>query len=185
FTAAEADQAFWPDLLSELTGALASDAVWITDLEPLGDFNPLAEETKPPTANAQAANGRSVVKSDFYSGTYGSGSLVELRIEPTDAAKGSKPQVAAAVVSSANAVRIHGYWRENPDSQNVVSKLLKRLRDKPGSFSFSASGADGKPVQLKDEQILKITLKPASSDKGELAFPFEITLPLARKVSIK
>ncbi len=187
FTSAEADHAFWPDLLSELTGALASDAVWITDLEPLSGFNPLVEETKAPATGAQAANGHSVVKPDFYSGVYGSSGLMEVRSEPVvEATKEPRPQAAAASSSlTADAVRIHGYWRENPDSQNVVSRLLKRLRDKPGSFRFSATGADGKTVPLKDEQILKITLKPASSEKGELAFPFEITLPLSRKVSIK
>ena len=75
------------------------------------------------------------------------------------------------------------YKRQNPDSQNVVSKLLKRLRDKPGSFSFSAVGPNHKPVQLKDEQILKVSLPAAEGT--ELAFPFSITLPLAREVRIK
>jgi type IV pilus assembly protein PilM len=179
-TSAEADHAFWPDLLAELTGGLASDAVWITDLEPLSNYNPLVTDPK-----LQASNGRSVVKPDFHTSTYGATGLMDQRGEATEAANAVPNQAAVPTVATANAVRIHGYWRENPDSQNVVSKLLKRLRDKPGSFSFSASGADGAPVQLKDEQILKITLKPASSEKGELAFPFEITLPLARKVSIK
>jgi len=178
FTSAESDHAFWPDLLSELCGALASDAVWISDLEPLKDFNALDPDPKPP-----AVNGSPVVKADFFAGTYGSSGFTEAqRSEQPDTVKG-KNQAPPPSVGVANAVRIRGFWRENPDSQNVVSKLLKRLRDKPGSFSFTVIGADHKPTQLKDEQILKI--KMASTEGGDLAFPFEITLPLAREVRIK
>ena len=186
YTSAEADHAFWPDLLSELNGALASDAVWIIDLEPLKDFNPLESEAKPPATTSQAPNGIPVVKSDFFTSSYGASGLTELQAETPDAskaAKGPKPPSPAAATNIANAVRIRGFWRENPDSQGVVSKLLKRLREKPGSFSFTAKGADGKPVQLKDEQILKVKL--SSPEGGELAFPFEITLPLARETRIK
>jgi type IV pilus assembly protein PilM len=182
FTAAEADHAFWLDLLSELGGALASDAVWITDLEPLKDFNPLMPEAKPP---AVTINGSPVVRVDFFTSPYSTSGLAtnEVRSEAPETTRGQKPKAAASVALVANAVRIRGFWRENPDSQNVVSKLLKRLRDKPGAFTFSVTGADGKPVQLKDEQVLKI--KIASSEGGELAFPFEFTLPLAREVRIK
>jgi type IV pilus assembly protein PilM len=175
FTAAESDHAFWPDLLTELGGALASDAVWITDLEPLKDFNPLEVDPK-----LQAANGTSVVKADFYTGPYGTSGLTDVRLEQPEGTRGQKNPSVAVV---ANAVRIRGFWRENPDSQNVVSKRLKLLRDKPGCFSFTVPGPDGKPVELKDPQILKVKL--ASSEGGELAFPFEITLPLAREVRIK
>jgi len=179
FTSAEADHAFWPDLLSELSGALASDAVWITDLEPLKDFNAL-EDPKPP-----AVNGSPVVKADFFAGTYGTSGFTEVQRSevPETPTKGSKNQAPVSNGMVANAVRIHGFWRENPDSQNVVSKLLKHLRDKPGCFSFTATGPDRKPIQLKDEQILKISI--ATAEGGELAFPFTITLPLAREVRIK
>lgn len=181
FTSAESDHAFWPDLLSELAGALASDAVWISDLEPLKDFNPLEADPK-----LQAASGSSVVKPDFFTSAYGTTGLAlgETRGEaPELPPKGSKATGAPATAWVANAVRIRGFWRENPDSQNAVSKLLKRLRDKPGCFSFTAKGPEGKPVQLKDEQILKVNLP--TTEGGELAFPFSITLPLAREVRIK
>jgi len=184
FTSAESDHAFWLDLLSELGGALASDAVWITDLEPLKDFNPLEPAPKTPPASGQAISGSPVVKSDFFTSPYGSSGMNEFRSDAAEGpTRGAKSPSPVATTLFANAVRIRGFWRENPDSQNVVSKLLKRLRDKPGSFSFTAKGPDGKPVQLKDEQVLKITI--ASSEGGELAFPFEIALPLAREVRIK
>ncbi|MEI6604030.1 MAG: type IV pilus assembly protein PilM [Verrucomicrobiota bacterium] len=182
FTSAEADHAFWPDLLSELSGALASDAVWITDLEPLRDFNALDPDPKPP-----AINGVPVIKADFAVGAYGTSGFSDVaRSEQPDApAKGAKNHAAPPppTAGGANAVRIRGFWRENADSQNAVSKLLKRLRDKPGAFSFTVIGADHKPISLKDEQILKVNL--ASTEGGEMAFPFTITLPLVREVRIK
>jgi type IV pilus assembly protein PilM len=50
FTRIESDQAFWMDLLSELRGAFASDAVWLIDFEPIHGYNPsLALGPKPAT----------------------------------------------------------------------------------------------------------------------------------------
>ena len=39
YTGAEADHAFWMDLLAEVRGAFASDAVWLTDLEPIHGYD--------------------------------------------------------------------------------------------------------------------------------------------------
>jgi hypothetical protein len=73
----------------------------------------------------------------------------------------------------------------------VVSELLKNLREKSTSFRFTAEapppgngrpGQKGEPVTLSDEQILDITV---SGEPGELGLPFEITLPLARKVAAR
>lgn len=189
FTNAEADHSFWPDLLSELAGTLASDSVWLTELEPLAEFKPVTADAKQPTAAAAASggtaaaapNGKPVVKAEYFSVPFGTSALAEIRQENTDSPAGGKNQTTAAV--TANAVKISGFWRENPDNQNVVSKLLKTLKEKPGSFTFQVPGPDGKPIPLKDEQILKVKL--ASTEGGDLAFPFEIILPLAREVRIK
>ena len=40
FTGAEADHVFWMDLLAEVRGAFASDAVWLTDFEPIHGYDP-------------------------------------------------------------------------------------------------------------------------------------------------
>ena len=71
-------------------------------------------------------------------------------------------------------------WRENSRSQNVVSELLKNLRENSTGFRFTFKGAKGEDVVLRDEQILDITV---TGKEGELGFPFEITLPLAATVS--
>ncbi|MEO0017569.1 MAG: type pilus assembly protein PilM [Verrucomicrobiota bacterium] len=190
FTDAEADHCFWLDLLAELSGTLASDAVWITEFEPVSDYKPVVVDPKQPPAAASsqtAVNGKSVVRPEFFAVPFKTSSMAEIRsesrTESNDSEGRSKGKEQASPVHTANAVRIHGFWRENPDSEKIVSKLLKNLRDKPGSFTFSLQGPDGKPVLLKDEQILKAKL--ATPEGGDFAFPFDITLPLIREVRIK
>ncbi|HSP43376.1 MAG TPA: hypothetical protein VLO11_10935, partial [Luteolibacter sp.] len=177
YVSLEADHAFWMDLINELRHAFASDAVWITDFEPLTDYNPLQQDG--PKNQPKAGQGKSLVKADFATAKYGNSSLA--------VPQGDEPALA-------NAIRIKGFWRENPRSQNVVSELLKNLREKSTSFRFTAEppppangrpgrqGQKGEPVTLSDEQILDITV---SGEPGELGLPFEITLPLARKVAAR
>jgi hypothetical protein len=91
-----------------------------------------------------------------------------------------------ATPPAANAILIRGFWRENPRSQNIVSDLLKRLRENSNnsSFSFTAKGKNGDTVALTDEQIIK-KLSTSPNKEGDLAFSFELTLPLARPVVVK
>lgn len=178
YVSVEADHAYWMDLINELRNAFASDAVWITDFEPLMDYNPLQPEGAK-NQPAKAGQGKPLVKADFASAKYGTSSSL--------APQGDQPALA-------NAIRIRGFWRENPRSQNVVSELLKNLREKSTSFRFTAEpppSADARPsrnapksepVTLSDEQILDITVSGAP---GEFGLPFEITLPLARKVAAR
>ena len=176
YTNAEADHAFWYDLLSQVRGAFASDAVWITELEPLNGYNAASADPK-------LGTGRSVVKPDFGTGNYGNSSLVVLQDEvPSAPVKGKAPAPASSS-GTINAVRLKGFWRENPKSQNVVSELLKGIRENPGLFTFTVKGADGKPVTLKDEQVVKKL--DVTGEGNPLALPFEIILPLAREVAVK
>jgi len=165
----EADHAFWMDLLAELRAAFASDAVWLIDFEPIAGYNPLqAVDPKAGPGAAAARRGRSVIRADFVNTTFGASSI-------TDAGDG--PLLA-------NALRIKGFWRENPRSQNIVSDLLERLRNngESSNFRFMAKGQNNHEVTLSDEQILDITV---TGEPGDLALPFEITLPLAREVAVR
>ena len=101
---------------------------------------------------------------------------------PARGRKGAPAPVAAE--GAANAVRIRGLWRENPQSQNIVSALVKKLREGNSThFKFKAPGPDGKEVDIPDDKIL-IEVKPVA-EAGEFALSFEIVLPLAREVVIK
>ena len=61
-------------------------------------------------------------------------------------------------------------------------RLLGRLRENSHYFSFTVTGPDGKPVELSDQQILRLTV---AGEGGELALPFEVVLPLARPVVVR
>jgi len=180
YTNAESSHAFWMDLLSEVRGAFASDAVWLTDLEPLSGYNPLAAGWK--VGDPKAQNGKSVVKLDFATAAYGSSSLVDLKADAPDEEKKPNQQATPVTGAVANAIRIKGYWRETPKSQNVVSELLKNLKDKSTSFRFKAKDAKGVEVDLNVDQYFAITV---TGKPGDFGLPFEIVLPLARNVSIK
>jgi hypothetical protein len=170
----EADHAFWFDLIGELNGAFASDSLWLTEMTPLYDYNPIA----PQTAGTPRPGARPVVKSDFAN-SQGITSSVSDSPPPADANPNQPQSVLAA-----NAILIKGYWRQNSLSQNIVSDRLKRLREKSTSFRFSAIAPNGKETPLSDEQII-LKLSNSGDEEGDLAFPFEITLPLARPVAVK
>jgi type IV pilus assembly protein PilM len=193
YTGTESDHAFWADLLAEVRGAFASDAVWLTDFEPITGYDPAAA-LAPKTAGApKVQNGKSLVKTDFATIQYGSTSISENQVQqtvvPQKGKQSAKTAAPAPAAVTANAVRIKGFWRENPKSQNVVSDLLKSLREKSTNFSFTTNAKDVKGAKgagagtvLSDEQILSITVE---GKPGDLGLPFEITLPMVREVAIK
>ncbi len=184
YTDAESSHSFWMDLLAELRGAFASDVVWLTDLEPLSGYDPLeiTEKTAGGSKNTKTKSGKSVVKAEYVTSSYGTTSLLDIKVEAPAPKPGRRGTLALAPAEPrANAVRIKGFWRTKA-SQNIVSDLLKNLREKSTTFSFKVKGPDGKEQNLSDDRILDITVAPKS---GELGLPFEITLPLAREIEIK
>lgn len=193
----QSDHAFWMDLIGELRSAFASDVVWLTDLEPLTHFD-AAMVMDPAYDPQKTINGQLVVKDDFYKIEYGKSALADIKPpkpkeDPKNKPKGKKPNKKdLAVVADSpriDAVRIRGYWRNNPRGQNIVSDLLKHLEDKSSSFQFTVPDPNDpkKTINLADNQyigkIMKVTSVPLSPE--DIAQPFEITLPVARKVAIK
>lgn len=182
YTKAEDERTFWLDALQELRAGFASDAVWITDFEPLHNYDPFggAEKSKA---------GRAVVRSEFASAQYGTSGLEAIKVD-VPVVKGKKPDPKAPEpVATANAIRIKGFWRANDRNSNIVYDLLKRLRAKPEHFSFTGYPVDeqGKkakePVELQEKEIVKsLQADPAEED---FAAPFELVIPLSREVPIK
>ncbi|MGL4401825.1 MAG: hypothetical protein ACRCXD_18340, partial [Luteolibacter sp.] len=72
--------------------------------------------------------------------------------------------------------------RETPKSQNIVTELLKALRERSTMFRFTVKDAKGAEVPLLDDRILAVTV---AGKAGDLALPFEITLPLAKEIPVK
>jgi type IV pilus assembly protein PilM len=179
YTKAEDERTFWLDALQELKAGFASDAVWITDFEPIHAYDPFGG----------AKSGKEIVRSEFPSAQYGVSGLQPIKVD-VPVVKNQKPKPGAAEpVPTANAVRIRGFWRDNSRNSNIVLDLLKRLRATPEHFSFTGYPVDeqGKkakdPVELQDSQIVKeLQADPAEED---FAAPFELVIPLSREVPIK
>ncbi len=184
FTDAESAHVYWLDLISELSGGFASDAVWLTDFDPLVGYNPLAEKVTgmAGTTDAKNPSGTSLIKADFDKTVYGASSLAEMKVEEDESSTPGR-KTAAPQALSVNAIRIKGFWRETPKGGNVVSDLLKNLREHSTYFSFKVKDAKGVEVPLRDDQVLGSMT--SAGKVGELGLSFEITLPLAKEVVIK
>lgn len=184
YTNTEDDRTFWLDLFQELKAGLSSERIWITDMEPLFDYNATSADKK----------GKPIVKDEYPTAAYGTSSLQPVKVEVPKGKAVKGAPVGPEPTPTANAVRIKGFWRENPRSGNIVYDLLKKLRANPQHFRFDAMTvpvADAKGVvkgkaelvELKDEQIVKqLESAPVASD---FAAPFELIIPLSREVPIK
>lgn len=191
YTDIQEDQTHWFSLIGEIREAFASEYVWITEMTPVYGFNPLPPKdgaTPPPAPQP-------VIPRNFAISASGTASLitnppvVEEKQNSNSNKNRNKPPEP---VYLANAIAIRGYWRENPRSQNLVSELLKNLRENSTVFKFKvAQGAErpskknnreAKEIELGDEVLLKVT---ASGGEDDLGFPFELILPLAEPVAVK
>jgi type IV pilus assembly protein PilM len=185
YTDAESAHTYWMDVLAEVRGAFASDLVWLVDFDPITDYDPSTPTVKDAKPGKKEESGKSVIKSDFASATYGTSALVDVKpgqVATTPPKKGTGAANADEVMI--NAVRIRGFYRGK--APNVVSDLLKNLREKSTAFKFTVMKANAKgvkeEVKLNDPEILTIT----NAGKGdELGLDFTITLPLTREVPVK
>lgn len=191
YTDIQNDQTYWFDLLAEVREAFASDSVWLTELCPVYGFDPIPSQDP----GAQVIMPQQVIPSNFASQSAGVESLISnppAAVEEKLKKKTKNKKTAAAPEIVANAILIRGFWRENPRSQNVVSDLLKNLRENSTMFKFTVPDPNSKPnnkkkdrtkeIELSDEQLLKPS---ASGGEDDLGFPFELTLPLAKPVAVK
>lgn len=186
----EREHTFWIDLLVELKDAFASDAVWITEFEPMHNYDPL-QALEPAGQGSRTVNGVSVIRTEYVSAPYGTSSMAQIQSAAAAEVRQrprNRPQQAAPT-PTVNAVLIRGFWRENPRSQNIVSDLIKGLRQKSEIFRFVVEDPAnrGKTIDLSDDQNLARILSIASvpSKPGDLGMAFEIILPLAQDVPYK
>lgn len=181
YTELEKAHAFWFDLLGELRGAFASDSVWLTEMMPLYGYDAFPAEDEEGAGIASVAG-------NFDGGKAMIGSLIAEAPDPVEASeqrprgKANSVDAVEEAVPRANAIRVTGFWRENPKSQNIVSDLLASLRENSRMFRFTAENPEGEEVELSDEQLLKIS---AVGEEGDLSFPFELTLPLLEPVAVR
>ena len=175
YTNLEADHALWMDLVNELSGAFASDVLWFTDLEPIHAYNPAPGE--------QGSAGESVVRANFASTAYGTSPLATIQAGQAEQQRPGAQQTAPQT-PKINAVRVTGFWRENPRGQNIVSDLLGDLRERSSVFRFVVVDERGNETPLDEGQIIR-EIQTVAQAEGDLAFRFQIILPLAREIALK
>lgn len=175
----EAEQTLWIDAISELSGAFASDVMWLVDLEPLHGFNPTPGESQ--------SAGTSVVRANFAATNYGLSSLANLpapEAAPVPRGRLKRKAEPAPAGPTINALRLTGYWRDNPRGQNVVNDVVRSLRERSTLFRFTKLDARGKETPLDEQEIITEIQTLAQSD-GDLAYRFQIILPLAREIEVR
>lgn len=190
YTNLEDDHAFWPDLLAELRNAFASEAVWLTELEPIHGFDPLVA-LDPKTVPGKTLLGKSTVRNEFASSSAGTSSLTDIQIEaPQTPARGRRTSNTPTTQQvTANAIRIRGFWRENPKSQTLVYDLIKNLRANSSRLRFTIPDPANpkQQIDLVDDKNLNriLTIVSVPAKGGDLAQAFELTIPLSREVPVK
>jgi len=176
FTDLEADQTLWIDVMTELSGAFASDVIWLVDLEPLHGFQSARRDPQ----NAPT----SIVRDNFAAGGYGTTSLVNIPVAQSETQRGGQSLQTKSHVPTVNAVRVTGFWRENPRGQNVVNDVVRALRERSAMFRFTETDERGNEKPLDEQEILTEIQSVAQGD-GDLAYRFRIVLPLAREIAIR
>ncbi len=180
YVEAENDRTFWFEALQEFKASFADEAIWIVDFSPVANFNPSAEK---------GGEGKDVVKGEFANAGYGTSQLQSIKVEapqPTGRRGRNAPPPAPAA-PAANAVRIKGFWLENPSNQNIVYNLLRKLKENAASggshYKFTTTNQDGEEVEL-EEGVLAPKVE-ADPEPEEYAAAFELMIPLSREVPIK
>jgi len=177
YTNLEAEHSLWIDVVNELSGAFASDVLWLVDLEPLHGFNATSGDQKSP--------GRPVVKANFATTTFRGTPLENIQVsapEPTPRNRRLAP--TPPPVATVNAIRVTGFWRENPRGQNAVSEIVREIRERSNMFRFTTTDERGNEIPLDEKDIITEIQTGAQAD-GDLAFRFQIVLPLAHEIAIR
>ena len=179
YITAKLNQTFWVAALNEITTHFSSQYVWSVDMAPVRGYDPLKKKVE---AGQPDVNGESVVKDDFGANSTTSSIIAKVA---TATSAPSKANTNTTDSSTFNAIRIKGMWRDNPDKQNVVNKLLASLQGSTSTiFKFSGLNPDKSVAEFPKENIL-IKLQSAEDEKEKYAWPFEIVLPITREVPAK
>ncbi len=162
----------WIEMLSELRSHFAHDAVWLTQLEPLTGYEAAGGESK---------SGQPVLIEGIDSLTYGDALEADIKAPQVEVPKNQRPGIQESKMNTLeiNAVRIRGLWRQNPSKANAVYELIENMRKDEGShFSFVNEETQ---KGLGNDDILKSLASPKSGS-SQLAWPFELVLPLKKNV---
>ncbi|MGJ8657089.1 MAG: Amuc_1101 family PilM-like pilus complex protein [Akkermansiaceae bacterium] len=164
----------WLNGLSDIKTHFAHPELWITELEPVVNFDPEVEDGAP--------SHRTIVANDILKTPLNKSSVTMPKVEPELTSKGkANPDYVAPMV---NAVEIRGYWRGN--SNGLVLKQLKTLVENSDVFTKEISRKSGTKttqVTLTDPEIVVENATSPANDR--LGAPFVVIIPLTNPILLK
>lgn len=164
----------WLKGLSDIKTHFAHPELWITELEPVVNFDPSVEEG--------SASYQAIVAQDILKIPVGESGLTMPKVESaTDSRGRTNPNYVAPMV---NAIKVRGFWRGN--SNGLVLKQLQKLVENSDEFGKEISRKDGaktKQVTLTDPEIVVENATSPANDK--LGAPFVLIVPLNNPILLK
>jgi len=165
----------WLTGISDIKKHFAHPELWITEMEPVVNFDPVnAEEGGLPY--------QTLVQEGVEKIVAGKSAIKAPKVEAELTNRGRpNPDYVAPVV---NAIKVKGFWRGS--SSGLVHKQLQNLINNSEVF--------GKVITVKDEKDLKqVTLaepeivveNATSAAKDKLGAPYVIIIPLNNPISVK
>jgi len=162
----------WLEVMNDINTHFTTPEIWIVDLEPIVNYDPLAEKQM------------SHIDSDYLGKEYGKGSLSKLNIDPEFLASGRRNNSYKAPMITA--IRIKGL-RRSDNNQGVVNRCLHLIKE---SDYFTKqkpeTGKKARPGEVTEftngELILENQTEP---EEGNLAAHFTIILPLTNPIPFK
>lgn len=165
----------WLRGLSDVKEHFADPKLWITDFEPVVNFDPEVEEEGKPTYKGLVS--ASIVK------TAQGQSAIEMPTVESELTSRGRPN-PKYVEPMVNAIKIRGYWRG--DSNGLVLRQLQQLLQNSEVFGREISRKSGKKeelVTLTDPDIVAENATSAADDR--LGAPFSLIIPLNNPISLK
>lgn len=173
----------WFEVLDKVKDYFNNQDVWITDFEPVGLYQ---------IGDPKSAKPR--VKQNFSSIAYGTSVLDEFkRVYTPEEAETSRsrsrrgpaaPVAATAPKDAINAIRITGFWKEEPRAVTEIVEKIKKDHDSPDAIFTLKKPGDPQGKDLSSKEILPV-FKSSIGDPNELAEKFIMILPLKSPISIK
>ena len=164
----------WLQGLSDIKKHFAHPELWIIEMEPVLNFDPMSSDVENPI--------KTIVAKKIDNTKYGE-SVVELPKTVPQMLAQNRPN-PAYVAPMINAIKVRGYWRS--DSNGLVLTQLQQLFEKSEMFGKVISRKSGNtmiPVTLTDPEIVIENASSAANDK--LGAPFTIIIPLNNPILLK
>jgi len=164
---------FWIDALSEIKAHFATPEIWVTEFEPVVNFNPL-----------DAADSYETIIQNSIKSNSSESSLLEALKRPSRSSNNRATQEQASNV--VNAVRLKGFWRG--DSNAIVLQQFNSLVENSPVFvkeiAKDSSGAKEEFMKLENNQIV-VRNDASPSRQDDLGAEFELIIPIKNPFILK